>query len=82
MNTLVQGGDNHGAGGIAVKLSRSSQKGELHFANEEPALEIFGAVWGQNFGSKLGKDFGVNLKAKCPHNSEISSDNYSTHTFA
>ena len=66
-NTLIQERNNHSENCITLKLSRTMQKVEIHFANEVSGLVLFSKDLGHFFGSNVGNEFGVKLIAKGPH---------------
>ena len=74
MNTLFQGRHNHNEICITVKLSRRTQKAEIHLANEGSVLAFFSIDLGHNFGSNVGNEFGVMLREKGPHKPELAYD--------
>ena len=74
MNTLVQERHNHNEICITVKLSRRTQKAEIHLANEGSVLALFSIDLGHIFGSNVGNEFGVMLREKGPHKPELAYD--------
>ena len=64
MNMLIQE-QNHTETFIAVKVSRRTQKFEIHLANEGSSLSFFFSTdLGHIVGSNVGNEFGVLLKKK------------------
>ena len=57
MNAFIQERRNHNENCITVKVSRRTQKVEVHLANEEPGLAFFRTDLGQIFGSNVGNEF-------------------------
>ena len=74
MNTLIQENDNHTEISIAVKLSRSTQKFEIHLANEGSGLAFFSKDLGRISGSNFGNDFGVLWRRRRPHKPVFAYD--------
>ena len=67
MNTLNQARHNHIEICITVKVSRTTQKDEIYFANEGSGFAFFTADLGHIFESNVGKEVGVMLRRKRPH---------------
>ena len=57
-----------------VKVSRRTQKVEVHLANERSGLAFFSTDLGHIFGSNVGREFGVMLRGKRPHKPESAYD--------
>ena len=74
MNILIQKRHNHSENCIKVKVSRRTQKVEVHLANEETGLAFFSTDLGHIFGSNVAKEFGVMLRGKGPHKPEFAYD--------
>ena len=79
MNTLFQERHNHSESCITVKVSRRTQKNEIHLANERSALAFFSSDLEHIFGCNDSNEFGwSNVERKrtsqtticsrlCPH---------------
>ena len=74
MNILIQEKHNHSENCIKVKVSRKTQKVEIHLANETSGLAFFSTDLGHIFGSNVGNEFGVMLKGKGPYEPEFAYD--------
>ena len=74
MNTLIQERHNHSENFITVKVSRRTQKVEIHHANEVSGLAFFSTDRGNIFRSNVGHEFGVMLRGKGPHKPEFAYD--------
>ena len=74
MNILIQGRHNHSEKCIKVRVSRKTQKVEIHLANEASGLAFFSTDLGHIFGSNVGIEFGVMLRGKGPHKPEFAYD--------
>ena len=57
MNTLIQERRNQNENCITIKVSRRTQKVEVHLAKEGPGLAFFSRYLGQIFGSNVGNEF-------------------------
>ena len=73
-NTLIQGRHNHSKYCITVKISRRTQKVEIHLATEGSGLASFSTDLGHIFDSSVGHEFGVMLRGKSPHKPEFAHD--------
>ena len=74
MNTLIQERHNHSENCITVKVSRRTQKVEIHLAIEGYGLAFFNTDLGHIFGGNVGNEFGVILRGYGPHKPEIAYD--------
>ena len=74
MNILIQERHNRSENCIKVKVSRRTQKFEIHLANEASGLAFFSTDLGHIFGSNVGNEFGVMLRGKGPHKPEFAYD--------
>ena len=74
MNTLIQERHNHSENCITVKVSRTTQKIEIYFANERSGLASLSTDLGQILASNVGNEFGVILRGKGPHKQESAYD--------
>ena len=74
MNNLIQERHNHSENCIKLKMSRITQKVEIYLAKEAYGLAFFSTDLGHIFGSNVGKEFGVMLRGKGPHNPEFAYD--------
>ena len=81
MNTLIQERHNHSENCITVKVSQRTQKVEVYPANGGSGPAFFNTDLGHIFGSNVGKEFGVMLRARGPHNSEFGHDIVHIHSF-
>ena len=81
MHILIQERHNHSENCIKVKVSRRTQKVEIHHANETYGLTFFSTDLGHIFGSNVGDDFGVMLRRKGPHKPEFAYDIFRIHSF-
>ena len=73
-NILIQGRHNHSENCIKVKVSRRTQKVNIYLANERSGPAFFSTDLGHNFGSIVGNEFGVMLRAKGRHKPEVAYD--------
>ena len=80
MNNLIQERLNHSENCITVKVSRRTQKIEIYLANERSGLAFFSADLGHIFGSNVGNEFGVMLRAEVPHKPKFAYDNVRIHS--
>ena len=80
MNTVIQERHNHSENYITLQVSRRTQKVEICLANEGSGLAFFSTDMGYNFGTNVGNDFGVMLRAKGPHKPEFSFDRVPIHS--
>ena len=67
MNTVIQERPNHTETSIAIKMSQSTEKVDIHLAKEGSGLAFFSADSGYISGSTSGNDFGLFLRRKGPH---------------
>ena len=74
MNTLIQERHYHSESCITVKVSRRTQKVEIYIANEGSRLAFFIRDLGNFFGSNVGNEFGMMLRANGPHEPEFAYD--------
>ena len=74
MSIFIQERHNHSEKCIKVKVSRRTQKVEIYLANEGSGLAFFSTDLGHIFGSNVGREFGVMLRGKGPHKSELAYD--------
>ena len=74
MNTLNQQRHNHTETSPTVKVSPRTQKVEIHVAMEGSGLELFITDLGNIFRCNVGKEFGVLLRRKGPHQPEFAYD--------
>ena len=74
MNILIQERHKHSKNCIKVKVSRRTQKLEIHLANEGSGLAFFSTDLGHIFGSNVGNEFGVIWRGKGPHKPEFAYD--------
>ena len=81
LNTIYQEIHNHTEISIAVKVSRRTQKVEIHLAYERSGLASFSSDLGYIFGSNVGNDFRVLLKRKRPHKPVFAYDIVRIHFF-
>ena len=72
MNTLIQERHIHNENCITVKVSRRTQKVEIHLANEGSSLAFFSMDMGHFFEIFVGNEFGVMLGGKRPHKRELA----------
>ena len=72
MNTLIQDRQNHSENCITVKVSRRTQKIEIHLATEGSGLAFSSTDLGHILGSIFGNEFGVMLRGKGPHKPEFA----------
>ena len=80
MNILIQERHNHTENCTKVKVSRRTQKVEIYLAKERSCLAFFSTDLGYIFGSKVGNEFGIMLRGKGPHKSEIAYDIFRIHS--
>ena len=59
---------------IKIKVTRLTQKVEIHLANEGSGLAFFSKELGHIFGSNVGNDFGAILRRKRPHKPDFAYD--------
>ena len=64
MINLIQERHNHSDNCIKAKVSRRTQKIEIHLANEASGLAFFSTDLEHIFGSNVGNEFGVMLREK------------------
>ena len=81
MNILIQEKHNHSENCIKVKMSRRTEKVEIHLANEGSGLAFFSTDLGLIFGSKVGFEFGVMLRGKGHQKPKIVYDIVRIHSF-
>ena len=74
MNTLNQERHNHSELCITVNVSRRTQKVEIYLAIEGSGLAFFSTDLGNILGSNVCNEFGVRLRGKRPHKSELAYD--------
>ena len=74
MNTLIQERNNHRDTGIAIKVSRVTQKVKVYLANEESSLVIFSTDLGHIFGGDMRNDSGILMPGKEPHEPSFAYD--------
>ena len=72
MNSLIQERHNHSEICIKVKVSRRTQKNEIHLANEGSGLAFFRTDLGHFFGCIISNEPGVMLRRKRPHKPEFA----------
>ena len=80
INILIPERHNHSGTCIKVKVSRRTQKFEIHLANEASGLPFFSTDLGHIFGSNVGKTFGVMLRRNGPHKPEFVYDIVGIHS--
>ena len=80
MNTLVQEKHNHSENCITVEVSRRTQNVEVYLANEGSGLAFLSTDLRHIFGSNVGNEFGVMLRAKGPHKPKLAHDIVSIHS--
>ena len=80
INILIPERHNHSGNCIKVKVSRRTQKVEIHLANEASGLSFFSTDLGHIFGSNVGKEFGVLLRGNGPHKPEFAYDIVGIHS--
>ncbi len=71
MSTLIQERNKNSENCIRVKVSRRTQKVEIHQAKEGSGLALFSAERGHIFRSNVGNELGVVLRGKRPHKTEF-----------
>ena len=74
MNKLIQERNNHNETCITVKVSRRSQKVVIILANGTSGLAFCSTDLSQIFGNNVGKEFGVLMIRKGPHEPEFADD--------
>ena len=74
MNTLIPEIHNHSENCITVKVSRRTQKLEIHLATEVSGLAFCSTDLGHIFGSNVVNEFGVLLRVKGPHQPGFAYD--------
>ena len=74
LKTLIQKRHKHGEKCITIKVSRRTQKVEVHPANEGSGLAFFSTDLGRIFGSNVANEFGVMLTRKGPQSPEFAYD--------
>ena len=74
MNTLIQERNNHNETCITVKVSRRTQKVVNMLANDNSGLAFCSTDLGHIFGTNVGKEFGVLMIGKGPHEPEFAYD--------
>ena len=74
MNTLIQERNNHNEICITVKVSRKTQKNVTMLANDTSGLAFCSTDLGHIFGNNVGKEFGVLMIGKGPHEPEFAYD--------
>ena len=79
MNTLIHERHNHSEIFITVKLSRRTQKTEIYLSIERSGLALFSADLGPVFGSNVGNELGVMLRAKDLTNQNLHTLFYDLH---
>ena len=67
MNTLIQEKHNYSESCITPRLPRRTQKFDVYHGIESSGLVFFSRALGHFFGSKVGNEFIVMLRAKDPH---------------
>ena len=72
MNTLIQEKHNHSESCIKLRLPRRTQKFDVYHAIESCCLVFFIKDLGHFFGSKVGNEFIVILREKCPHKPDFA----------
>ena len=80
MSTLIQERKNHRDTCITIKISRVTQKVTVYLANEELSLEIFSIDLGHIFGGDVGKDSGILMRGKEPHEPTFPYDTVRIHS--
>ena len=74
MNTLIQERNNHNENCITVIFSRRTQKVVITLANDTSGLAFCSTYLGHNFDNNVGKEFGVLMIGKGPHEPEFAYD--------
>ena len=74
MNTLFQERNNHNETCITVKVSGRTQKFVIVRANVTSGLAFCSTDLSHIFGNKVGNQFGVLMKRKCPHEPQFAYD--------
>ena len=74
MNTLIQERNNHRDTPITFKVCRVMQKVKLYLAKEKSQLAFFSSDVGYIFGVEVGKDLGVRMRGKSPHEPTFACD--------
>ena len=72
MNMLIQERKNHNETCITVKISRRTQKVVIMLANDSSGLAFCSTDLGHTFGNNVGKEFGVLMTGKGPHEPEFA----------
>ena len=67
MKSVIRERHNHSKSCITVKVSRETQRLEVHVAKEGPGLAFFSTDLGHIFGNIVGNELGVMLREKLPH---------------
>ena len=79
MNTLNEERHNHTETSVAVEVSRTTEKLEIHLKNERSGLAFSITHFIQVFGSDFGNEFGVFLRRKGPPKPVFVNDNVRIH---
>ena len=79
-NTIIRKRHNHTESTIGVKESGTTQKNEIHLANEGSGLAFVSRDLGSPFGNNVGNDFGVLFIKKRPHKPEFAYDIFCIHS--
>ena len=74
MHILLQERHNDSENCVTVKVYRRTRKVEIYLANEGSGLAFFSTDLGHIFGSNVGNEFGVMLRAKGPQKPENAYD--------
>ena len=74
MNILIQERHNHSESSIKVKVSRRTQKNEIHHAKEGSVLAFYSMDLGHIFGNDVDNDLGVMLRRKRTDKPEFAYD--------
>ena len=74
MNTLIQERNNHNEICITVKVSRRTQKLVIMLGNDTSGLAFCSTGLGHIFSKNVGKEFGVLMIGKGPHEPEFAYD--------
>ena len=80
LNTLIPEKHSESESCITTKMSRRTQKIEIYRANEQSGLALFCMDLRHFFGCNDGKKFGVMLRGKRPHQSEVAHDIVRVHS--
>ena len=79
INMLIQKRHNHTETSIAVKVSRRTQKPQIHLANERSGFAFFSTDLGHNFRSNVANEVGVLLRGKGPNKPVFANDTVRLH---